>query len=61
LTAGRVAILAAALVFIAALAALTVLAAVNGGVNVLTLVSLLVLAMLGFGIVGALRGGPPPD
>ena len=61
MSAARAAILAAALVFIAALAALTVLAAVHGGVNVLTLVSLVVLAMLGFGIVGALRGPPPPD
>jgi hypothetical protein len=40
--------------------ALTVVAVAGGGFNVLTLVSLLVLALLGCGIVGALRG-PPPD
>jgi len=55
----RIAILGFALVFIAILAALTIAAVVNGGVNVLTLVSLLVLALLGFGIVGALRAPPP--
>ena len=49
------------LVFVAILAALTVLAAIDGGVNVLTLVSLLVLALLGFGIAGALRPPPPPE
>ena len=57
----RAAILAAALLFIAILAALTVIAVIAEGVNVLTLVSLLVLAMLGFGIGGALRSPPPPD
>ena len=57
----RAVILAAALLFIGILAALTVVAVVAEGVNVLTLVSLLVLAMLGFGIVGALRHPPPPD
>jgi hypothetical protein len=57
----RAAILAAALLFIGILATLTVVAVVAEGVNVLTLVSLLVLAMLGFGIVGALRQPPPPE
>ena len=61
MTAARAAILGSALVFIALLAGLTVFAAIDGGVNVLTLVSLLVLALLGFGIVGALRSPPPPD
>jgi hypothetical protein len=32
-----------------------------GGVNVLTLVTLLVLALLGFGIGGALLGPPPGE
>ncbi|MEJ7825249.1 MAG: hypothetical protein WKF48_07445 [Solirubrobacteraceae bacterium] len=57
----RTAILGAALLFIGLLAALTVIAVVNGGVNVLTFVSLLVLAMFAFGIVGALREPPPDD
>jgi hypothetical protein len=61
LSGARAAILGAALAFIALLATLTVLAAIDGGVNVLTLVSLLVLALLGFGIVGALVGPPPQD
>ncbi|HEY7623259.1 MAG TPA: hypothetical protein VH834_26030 [Solirubrobacteraceae bacterium] len=55
----RVAILVLALAFVAALLALTVHAAVEGGVDILTVLSALVLALLGFGIVGALRH--PPD
>jgi hypothetical protein len=55
----RVAILAVALAFVAALLALTIHAAVEGGVDILTVLSALVLALLGFGIVGALRH--PPD
>ena len=61
MTAARATILVAALVFIAVLATLTVLAVVNGGFNVLTAVSLLVLALFGFGIVGALLRPPPPE
>jgi hypothetical protein len=61
LTAARAAILTAALLFIAILAGLTVTAAINGGVNVLTVVSLVVLALFGVGIVGALLRAPPPD
>jgi hypothetical protein len=57
----RAAILGAALAFIGLLATLTVLAAIDGGVNVLTVLSLLVLALLGIGIVGALLGPPPQD
>jgi hypothetical protein len=60
LSPGRVALLGSAVLFIAILATLTVLAAIDGGVNVLTLVSLLVLALLGVGVVGAMRA-PPPD
>lgn len=52
-------ILAIALVFIAMLLALTIHALVEGGPDILTVLSLLVLAMFGFGIVGALRH--PPD
>jgi hypothetical protein len=61
LSGSRAAILGAALAFVGLLATLTVLAAIDGGVNVLTAVSLLVLALLGFGIVGALLGPPPQD
>ena len=51
-------ILALAVAFVATLLGLTVFAAVDGGVSVLTAVSALVLAMLLFGIVGALRHPP---
>ena len=53
------AILASALAFIALLGFLTVAVAVETGPDVLTVGSLLVLAMFAFGIVGALRH--PPD
>jgi len=51
-------ILAAALVFIAVLGALTVITVARTGPDVLTALSLLVLALLAFGIVGALRHPP---
>jgi hypothetical protein len=52
-------ILVVALVSIGALLALTVHAAIEGGLDVLTVLSALVLALFGFGIVGALLH--PPD
>ena len=55
----RGALLVLALAFIAALLGLTVHAAVEGGDDVLTVLSALVLALFGFGIVGALLH--PPD
>jgi hypothetical protein len=51
-------ILGAVLAFIAVLGVLTVLVAVRNGPDVLTVASLLVLGMFGFGIVGALRHPP---
>jgi hypothetical protein len=54
----RTAVLAAAFVFVAALLALTIHAVVSGGPDILTVLSALVLALLGFGIVGALRHPP---
>lgn len=57
----RRAVLAAALVFIGVLAYLTVSVLVREGPDVLVLLSLLILALLGFGIVGALREPPPED
>jgi len=57
----RAAILVLALVFIFGLGGLTVAAAVRDGVSILTLVSLLVLALLGCGVVGALIYRPPQD
>jgi hypothetical protein len=55
----RGAILLVALLFVGALFGLTVHAAIQGGVDVLTVLSGLVLALFGFGIVGALLH--PPD
>ena len=52
-------ILGVVLVFIVGLGALTIEVAVNNGFDILTVLSLLVLALFGFGIVGALRH--PPD
>jgi hypothetical protein len=55
----RATILVVAVIFVGCLLALTVHAAVEGGVDILTVLSALVLALLGFGIIGALRH--PPD
>jgi hypothetical protein len=55
----RRAVLAVVLVFTAALSVLTVYVMARHGPDVLTALSLLVLAMFGVGIVGALRH--PPD
>jgi len=57
----RAVILGAALLFIGILASLTVIVVVGSGVSVLVLVSLVVLAMFAFGIVGALLRPPPED
>ncbi len=51
-------ILAAALAFIAVLGALTVTTVARTGPDILTALSLLVLALLAFGIVGAIRHPP---
>jgi hypothetical protein len=51
-------ILLAAFVLLVVLAALTLYVAVAEGPDVLTVLSLLVLAMLGFGVFGALREPP---
>jgi hypothetical protein len=56
----RSAILAVALAFVALLLALTVHAVAQSGPDVLTLLSLVVLLLLGVGIVGALRDPPRP-
>ena len=47
-------VLGAALLLIAALAILTVLGAINNGINGLVIVSVVILAVLGFGVLGAL-------
>jgi hypothetical protein len=55
----RGAVLGTALVFILALLALTVHATVTGGTDILTVLSILVLALLAVGVVGSLLH--PPD
>lgn len=57
--AGRRGALAATLAVIVVVAVLTVGAMVQDGPDVLTVVSLLILALFGFGVVGALT--QPPD
>jgi hypothetical protein len=52
-------ILALALVFIAILAALTVLDVVHNGFNGLDVVAAAILGLFAVGIVGALRNPPP--
>jgi hypothetical protein len=55
-------VLAGSLAIILLLAGLTIAAAVEGGINVLgVVVTLLVLGLLGFGVLGALLSGPPDE
>jgi hypothetical protein len=54
----RAAVLGVALAFVVALLALTVHAAASGGIDILTVLSVLVLALFGVGIVGALLHRP---
>jgi hypothetical protein len=55
---GRTPILVTVLAFIAVLGGLTLNVIARTGVDVLSLISLLVLAMFAFGVVGALRHPP---
>jgi hypothetical protein len=52
--------LGATFVFICLLGVLTISVAVKHGVDILVIVSLVILAMLGFGVFGALTS-PPRD
>jgi hypothetical protein len=55
-------VLAGSLAIILLLAGLTIAAAIEGGINVLgVIVTLLVLGLLGFGVLGALLSGPPDE
>ena len=53
--------LGASLLLICLLGFLTLTVAIRNGVDILTLVSLVVLALLGFGVVGALTSPPPGE
>jgi hypothetical protein len=54
----RIFVLGAVLVFIAGFAFLTVAAIIEQGFTIASLLSILILAMLAVGIVGALRNPP---
>ena len=55
-------VLAGTLAIILLLAGLTIAAALEGGITVLGVVlTLLVLGLLGFGVLGALLSGPPDE
>jgi hypothetical protein len=49
------------LAIICLLAFLTISVAVKDGIDILTVVSVIVLALLGIGVLGALSTPPPPD
>ena len=54
----RTLILGVAVAFVAILLALTIHALIQGGPDILTVLSILVLGLFGFGIVGALLHPP---
>jgi hypothetical protein len=59
---GRTAVLAGTLTIILLLIGLTIAGAANGDINALgVVVTLLVLALLGFGVLGALSTRPPDE
>jgi hypothetical protein len=53
-------VLVASLVLICLLGFLTLMVALENGVDILVIVSFVILAMLGFGVIGALTS-PPED
>jgi len=57
----RTLVLSASLALIGLLAILTIDVAIENGVDVLVVLSLLILGMLGIGVVGALTSAPPDD
>jgi hypothetical protein len=57
----RTFVLAASLAIICLLAFLTISVAVRDGIDVLVVVSVIILALLGFGVLGALTSPPSDD
>jgi hypothetical protein len=55
------AILAVVLAFIVLFAAMTISVIAESGLDVLTVLALLILALIGFGVIGALRNMPPDE
>jgi hypothetical protein len=58
---GRAAALLGSVALIGLLAVLTISVAVDDGVDVLVILSLIVIALLGFGVIGALVSAPPDE
>jgi hypothetical protein len=58
---GRTGALLGALFFVLLMSALTIDVAVQSGVDVLVVVSALLLAMVAYGVIGALFSPPPED
>lgn len=56
---GRTVALSGALLIVALLAFLTIRVAIHDGIDAVVIISILVLALLGVGVIGAL--GAPPD
>ncbi len=57
----RNAALAASLALICMLGFLTLYVAIEDGVDILVILSLVILALLGFGVLGALTSPPPEE
>jgi hypothetical protein len=58
---GRTLALVGSLAIICLLAFLTISVAIERGIDVLVVLSVIILALLGFGILGALTSTPPHD
>ena len=58
---GRTLALVGSLAIICLLAFLTISVALEDGIDILVVVSVIVLALLGIGVLGALSTPPPPD
>lgn len=54
-------VFAVVLVFLVFFAAMTVSVALRSGLDVLVVLSFFILALIGFGVIGALRNPPPDD
>jgi hypothetical protein len=57
----RTLVLLGSLALIGLLAFLTITVAVEDGIDILVIVSFAVLALLGFGVLGALTSAPPDE
>lgn len=55
------AILAVVLIFVIGFATMTIIVIARSGFDVLSALSLLVLALIGFGVIGALLSTPPDE